>query len=114
MNKESQYSDAGDKKDIKKFKKLEKCLVELIKRLEIKDSSVPIYCKELLELVVPKLTEHFNKKPFIAVAAAILIFACYKAQYHVTTKQILEASESKESMVIKCFYSIKEILSKRA
>lgn len=114
MIKESQYSADSDKKDLKKFKKLEKCLVALIKKLEIKDASVPIYCKEYLELVVPQLTEYFNKKPFIAVAAAILIFACYKAQYPVTTKQILEASESKETMVIKCFYSIKEIIAKRA
>jgi len=102
-----------DKKDMKKLKKLEKCLVELIKKLEIKDASVPIYCKEFLELVIPQLTEHFNKKPFIAIAAAILIFACYKAQYPITTKKILEASDSKESMVIKCFYSIKEIVAKR-
>jgi len=114
MNKEPQSTNNIDKKDLKKFKKLEKCLVELIKKLEIKDSSVPIYCKEYLELVVPQLSEHFNKKPFIAVAAAVLIFACYKAQYPVTTKQILEASDSKETIVIKCFYSIKDIIANRA
>ena len=114
IRQETQYSEVNDKKDLRKFKKLEKCLVALIKKLGIKDASVPMYCKEYLELVVPQLTEHFNKKPFIAVAAAILIVACYKAQYPITTKQILEASESKESLVIKCFYSIKEILTKRA
>eukprot|EP00331_Platyophrya_macrostoma_P031860 CAMPEP_0176435730 /NCGR_PEP_ID=MMETSP0127-20121128/17516_1 /TAXON_ID=938130 /ORGANISM="Platyophrya macrostoma, Strain WH" /LENGTH=275 /DNA_ID=CAMNT_0017818853 /DNA_START=55 /DNA_END=882 /DNA_ORIENTATION=+ len=108
---QAKSSQVIEKKDMKKFKKLEKCLIELIQKLNIKDASVPIYCKEYLELVLPHITEHFNKKPFIAIAAAILIFACYKASYPMTTKKILEASESKETLVGKCFYSIKYIIT---
>ena len=103
----------NDKKDLAKFRKLNKCLTELINKLGIEDTSVPVYCKEFLQLVVPQLLVHFNKKPFIAIAAAILIFACYKADYHITTKKIIEASEAKETMVVKCFYSIKEILANK-
>nr|BAJ98784.1 predicted protein [Hordeum vulgare subsp. vulgare] len=107
----AKYTEKIEKKDMKKYKKLEKCLVELIQKLGIRDGAVPIYCKEYLELIIPHLTEHFNKKPFISIAAAILMFACYKGSYPITTKKILDASESKETLVSKCFYSIKHIIA---
>ena len=105
--------DLQDKREMKKFKKLESCMIELAKKLEIKDASVLEYGREFLQDIVPNLIELFNKKPFIAIAAAVLIFACYKAEYPMTTKRIIEASEQKESLIIKCFYSIKEVLTQK-
>ena len=104
------HSEMSDKRDMKKLKKLESCMVEVYKKLMIKDSTVLEYGREFLQDIIPYLIELFNKKPFTAIAGAVLIFACYKAQYPMTTKQVIDATGSKETLIIKCFYSIKQVL----
>jgi transcription initiation factor TFIIIB Brf1 subunit/transcription initiation factor TFIIB len=100
----------AEQRIFKKVKKLDNCLVELAIKLGIKDTAVITYGREYLQDVIPHLIEHFNKKPFIGIAAAVLIVACYKADYPVTNAQIIKASDVKDTIVLKCFHAFKEIL----
>eukprot|EP00331_Platyophrya_macrostoma_P009664 CAMPEP_0176415622 /NCGR_PEP_ID=MMETSP0127-20121128/5906_1 /TAXON_ID=938130 /ORGANISM="Platyophrya macrostoma, Strain WH" /LENGTH=426 /DNA_ID=CAMNT_0017795633 /DNA_START=71 /DNA_END=1351 /DNA_ORIENTATION=- len=99
-----------DKKDLKKFKKFESCLREYLQKLNISDLSVERKYLQLLRLVVPQLSTHFKSKPFEAIAAAILLYACREVQYPITIKQITHVTEAKEKLVNKCIFSIKEII----
>lgn len=106
----AEKEDTFDKKDLKKLKKFESCLREYLQKLSITDSSVERKFLELLRLVVPKLSTHFKSKPFEAIAAAILLYACREVQHPITIKQITQVTNAKEKLINKCIFSIKEIL----
>lgn len=99
-----------DKKDLKKFKKFESCFREYLQKLNITDSSVEKKYLEILRLVVPQLSTQFKSKPFEAIAAAVLLYACREVQYPITIKQITQVTDAKEKLINKCIYAIKEIL----
>ena len=99
-----------DKKDLKKIKKFESCMREYLQKLSITDPSVEKKYLQLLRLVVPQLSTHFKSKPFEAIAAAVLLFACREVQYPITIKQITQVTEAKEKLINKCIFSIKEII----
>mmetsp|Transcript_65108 Transcript_65108/g.75681 ORF Transcript_65108/g.75681 Transcript_65108/m.75681 type:complete len:413 (+) Transcript_65108:60-1298(+) len=99
-----------DKKDLKKFEKFEGFLAEYLKKLGIQDAAVERKYHEILRIVIPKLATTFKSKPFEAIAAAILLYACREVQCPIAVKQIIQASNSQEKLVNKCIFSIKEIL----
>ena len=99
-----------DKKDLKKFHRFENCLQEYLQKLSITNPAVEQKYLELLRLVVPQLSTHFKSKPFEAIAAAILLYACREVQYPITVKQIIQATDAKEKLVNKCIFSIKEVI----
>lgn len=103
-------SSTIEQRRLRKLKKLDACLCELVKKLGIKDTAVVAYGREYLQMIIPHLVEHFNKKPFVAIAAAVLIVASYKAEYPVTTAQIIKTCEIKDVTVMKCFYALKELI----
>lgn len=99
-----------DKKDEKKFQKFLECLNLYTERLNISNPDVTEKFKELARIAIPKLVSHFKSKPFEAVAAAIMLYACRETDYPITLKQIVHASDSKEKLINKCVFSLKEIL----
>jgi len=99
-----------DKKDEKKFQKFLECLNLYTERLNISNPQVTEKFKELARIAIPKLVSHFKSKPFEAVAAAIMLYACRETDYPITLKQIVQASDSKEKLINKCVFSLKEIL----
>ena len=106
-----EMSDAAlDKKDLKKIKKFESCMREYLQKLSITDSAVEKRYQELLRLVVPQLSTHFKSKPFEAIAAAVLLYACRDVQYPITIRQITQATDAKEKIINKCIFSIKQVL----
>jgi len=103
-----------DKKDIKKLEKFYELLSDYREKLELTQESVSIKYKELAQIVVPQLTTYFKNKPFEAVAAAILLYACREVGHPITIKQIVSVSDTKEKFINKCIFSIREILPENA
>lgn len=99
-----------DKKDLKKYEKFENFLAEYLQKLNIVNPAVEKKYLEILRIVVPRLATNFKSKPFEAIAAAILLYACREVQCPIAIKQIIQASNSQEKLINKCIFSIKEIL----
>jgi transcription initiation factor TFIIIB Brf1 subunit/transcription initiation factor TFIIB len=99
-----------DKKDLKKLEKFIELLHEYMKKLNISNALIEEKYTELATAAIPKLTTNFKSKPFEAVAAAILLYSCREINYPITIKQIASVSESKDKVINKCIFSIKEII----
>jgi hypothetical protein len=100
-----------DRKDMKKFQKFVELCDDYQKKLNIQSNhEVTEKFKRLATLVIPKLLSHFKSKPFESVAAAILLYACREVNYPITLKQIVSISDSKEKLINKCVFTLKEIL----
>lgn len=99
-----------DRKDMKKFHKFVELCEEYQKKLNLSNPQVFEKFKQLATLVIPKLLSHFKSKPFESVAAAILLYACREVNYPITLKQIVSISDSKEKLINKCVFTLKEIL----
>lgn len=108
----SSSSQQLDKKDSKKLDKFLECLNEYLKKLDITNAAVSQKFKEIAVIVIPQLQTQFKSKPFEAVAAAILLYACREVEFPITLKQIVSASDTKEKLINKCIFSLKEILPK--
>ena len=99
-----------DRKDMKKFQKFVELCEDYQKKLNLSNPQVFEKFKQLATLVIPKLLSHFKSKPFESVAAAILLYACREVNYPITLKQIVSISDSKEKLINKCVFTLKEIL----
>lgn len=99
-----------DRKDMKKFQKFVELCDDYEKKLNISNQEVTEKFKRLAILVIPKLLSHFKSKPFESVAAAILLYACREVNYPITLKQIVSVADSKEKLINKCVFTLKEIL----
>lgn len=108
----SSSSQQLDKKDSKKLEKFLECLNDYLKKLDISNTAVSEKFKELAITVIPQLQTQFKSKPFEAVAAAILLYSCREVEFPITIKQIVSASDTKEKLINKCIFSLKEILPK--
>ena len=110
----SSSSDASlgqlDKKELKKLDKFLECMNDYKAKLNITKEAVFEKFKELAILVIPKLMDHFKSKPFEAVAAAILLYACREVVYPITIKEIVSVSDTQARLINKCIVSIKEIV----
>lgn len=106
----SSSAQSLDKKDLKKLEKFLECLNDFKQNLNLDNHLVEGKFKELATIAIPKLLTHFKSKPFEAVAAAILLYACREVDYPITIKQIVSASNTKEKLINKCIFSLKEIL----
>lgn len=103
-----------DKKDQKKLQKFTELCEEYQKKLNITNSQVFEKFKQLAIIVVPNLITHFKSKPFEAIAAAILLYACREVDHPITLKQIVAITDSKEKLINKCVFSLKEIIPSTA
>jgi len=99
-----------DRKDMKKFQKFVELCDDYQKKLNISNQEVSEKFKRLAILVIPKLLSHFKSKPFESVAAAILLYACREVNFPITLKQIVSVADSKEKLINKCVFTLKEIL----
>lgn len=100
-----------DKKDQKKLQKFTELCQEYQKKLNITDDTLIFEkFKHLAALVIPNLVSHFKSKPFEAIAAAILLYACREVDHPITLKQIVAIADSKEKLINKCVFSLKEII----
>jgi transcription initiation factor TFIIIB Brf1 subunit/transcription initiation factor TFIIB len=103
-----------DRKDMKKFQKFVELCEDYQKKLNISNPLVCEKFKQLATIVIPKLLSHFKSKPFEAVAAAVLLYACREVDHPVTLKQIVSIADSKEKLINKCVFTLKEILPSNA
>lgn len=103
-----------DRKEKKKFQKFVELCEDYQTKLKISNALVFEKFKQLATLVIPRLLSHFKSKPFEAVAAAILLYACREVDYPITLKQIVSITDSKEKLINKCVFSLKEILPSNA
>lgn len=103
------------KKNNKKLQKFEDILDKMFLKLNIKNvDEIKTICLDVLNLIIPVLSEHFKNKPFEAVTAAVVVFSCRNANYPITLKEIVSAScaQGKDltKMINKCIFSLKAIL----
>ena len=111
--KQSASSSDGklDKKDSKKLEKFIELFQYYSKKLELASNAlIEEKYIELASMAIPKLITNFKSKPFEAIAAAILLFACRETNHPITIKQIANISESKDKIINKCIFSLKEII----
>lgn len=99
-----------DKKDSKKLEKFIELLHEYMKKLNLSNALIEQKYVELSSIAIPKLSTNFKSKPFEAVAAAILLYACREVQHPITIKQIASASDCKDKVINKCIFSMKELI----